>query len=195
MRIDSGTGESYSAKVDSENKLHTRTVSSTELQAEVRKGHAYNINTGEITLTNDTSTPVLYLKNNELNDLFVSGIIVGLNHSTGGSATDLCTVTVTRNPTGGTIVSNATAVDINSNRNYGSQNTLTADVYKGATGNTMTGDTDHIIAYNGDGGRLFLSIEEVLPKGSSIGIEVKAPSGNTSMACYAAIVCHLEEDF
>lgn len=193
MRIDDGTGSSYSAKVDIEHNLHTRAVTSTELQRAVRNGTGYNINTGEITLTNDTSTPVLYIKNNEVNDMFISLAVIGVGASTGGSG--LCTFKVTRNPTAGTIVSNATAVDINSNRNFGSNTALTADVYKGATGNTMTGDTDHLLAYGSTSARTAITLQEVLPKGSSLGVEVKAPTGNTSMTCYVALVVHLEEDF
>lgn len=194
MRIDSGTGNCQSAKVDNENKLHTRAVTETELTHSVIEGDGYNINTGIITLTNDTDTPILYLKNNELRPLHITAIIVGLNFSTGGSATDMGLITLVRNPTAGTIVSGATDADISANRHFGSTNTLTADAYKGATGDTMTDGTDYIYSYQNDGGRLFLGLDEHLPKGASIGVKLQAPSGNTSMACYVAVVCHLQEE-
>lgn len=153
------------------------------------EGDAYNINTGEITLTNDTETPVLYFKNNGERSFLVTALAIGLRDSTGGAG--MATPKVIRNPTGGTIVSGATNVDIVSNRNFGSNNTLTADIFKGATGNTVTGGTEHILIFQSDTSRLFASIDEVLPKGASLGINITPPTGNTSMTVYAAVIGHL----
>ena len=47
-----------------------------------------------------------------------------------------------RNPTAGTIVSGASAVAMNANRNFGSANTATAAIYSGKVGGTLTGGTD-----------------------------------------------------
>ncbi len=98
-----------------------------------------------------------------------------------------------RNPNAGTTISNANAVDINSNRNYGSSNTLTVDAYKGATGETMTGGNDHIIVQVGTSGRVVVTIDEVLQKGSSFGLKYTPQGSNTSQKVYAALVCHLED--
>lgn len=189
---DSGVGGQYNAGVTTDNQLKTFSVGrdvATQINLE---GDSYNINTGLITLTNATDTPVLYLKNNELRDLLITAIAVGMQDSTGGSG--LAQITVVRNPTEGTIVSDATNVDINSNRNYGSSNTLSDDVYKGATGSTMTNGTDHIIFLQGDSGRLFASVDEVLPKGTSIGVKITPPAGNTSLTLYVALICHLVKE-
>jgi hypothetical protein len=151
-------------------------------------GKAYNINTGELTLTSANESGVLYFKNNEDNEYIVTGIAVGLGPSTGGASTDIPMVKIIRNPTAGTVISDATDVDINSNRNYGSAETLTADVYKGGEGKTLTGGVDHILFYQTANGRLFATITEIIPKGSTLGISITPQASNTSMTCYAAII-------
>ena len=181
------------AKVTSDGLLQTYATTRGSFTQVNLDGDAYNINTGFITLTNAADTPVLYLKNNETRDFLVTAIAVGVKDSTGG--TDLVAITIVRNPTAGTIVSNASAVAINSNRNFGSNKALTADAYKGATGSTMTDGTDHILVVQPDSGRLFATVDEVLPKGTSIGIKIAPPANNTSMIVYAAIIGHLVEAF
>lgn len=192
ITIQDGTGSGKSAKVNSGQRLYTRGVDSSEGQQANFDGNAYNINTGLITLTNDTETPVMYVKNNEDHTLFIEAIAVGIQPSTGGG-TDACYIKVIRNPKTGTIISGATDVDINSNRNYASSNTLLVDAYKGATGNTMTDGDDHLLILQNDGGRAFATINEVIPKGTSIGIKITPPSGNTSMEVYAALICYLRD--
>ena len=85
-------------------------------------------------------------------------------------------------------------MDINSNRNYGSSKTLTVDAYKGATGNTMTGGNDHIIVAMGTSGRVAISIDEIIPKGSSFGLKYTPQGSNTSQKLYVAVICHLEDE-
>lgn len=186
-----GTGSGSLAKVNQNNRLYTTSITIDENLQATKSGNSYNINTGVITLTNTTDTPIMYLKNNETASLHIYAIAVGFGPSTGGSGVNK--ITVVRNPTAGTIVSGATDVDINSNRNYGSPNTLTVDAYKGATGLTMTDGDDHLLLFQGASGRLFATIDELLPVGSSIGVKITAPTGNTSMDVYAALICHLED--
>ena len=191
MNIDDGTGKGNLAKVDSSNRLHTDAVTKVEGVEANLNGDAYNINTGILSLTNATETPVLYLKNNESRSLSIDGIVIGLFGSTGGDASADVYSTIVRNPTTGTTISNANDVSINSNRNYGSSNTLASIAYKGATGETMTNGDDHIIVRVSPGSRSFLSINELLQKGNSIGIKIKPPVGNTAMSVYVAVICHL----
>ena len=192
MTIKDGTGAGYEGKVDSNSRVHTYSVTVPEAGQANIDGYAYNVNTGDITLTNATETPVLYIKNNEDKDLNIESMILYAGTSTGGTATLGVKWVIVRNPTAGTIVSGATAVDIESNRNYGSNNTVLLDSYKGATGSTMTGGDDHIIVRGATFARSVITINEIIPKGSSIGIKVAAPTSNTSMVVYAAAVCHLD---
>lgn len=190
--IKDGTGTGNLAKVNANSRLYTSSVSIDENLQATKNGNSYNINTGTITLTDDTQTPVLYVKNNEEQSLHISAIAVGLGPTTGGSG-GIPVITIIRNPTAGTIVSGATAVDMEGNRNYGSSNTLSVAAYKGATGNTMTDGEDHILMYQTTSGRLFASIDELLPTGSSIGVKITPQSSNTSMDVYAALICHIED--
>lgn len=181
------------AKVDNNHRLHTSSVTVPVERNANKKGDAFNVNSGVITLTDAVDTPVFYLKNNNVKSLLVTAIAVGVGISTGGTG-DNPTITVIRNPTAGTIVSGATDVDIKSNRNYGSANQLTnVTAYKGATGLTMTGGEDHILFFQGTG-RLFASIDEIIPQGTSIGIKFNPQTSNTSQDVYAALILHFLDD-
>ena len=193
MIINDGTGTGNQAQVDSTNRLRTRTVNATESEEAAKLSNAFNINTGIINLTSANESSLLYFKNNE-NDIFhVESLAIGLDRATGVTSGDQVKITIVRNPTAGTLVSNATAVDINQNRDFGSPATLTADVYKGAEGSTLTDGNDVIIIYASPSSRLFTGITLMLPKGTSIGVQIDPPAGNTSMDCYVALIGHLED--
>lgn len=181
------------AKVDANQRLHTQSVTATESDNANKNGNAYNINTGVITLTSADDTPIMYVKNNETKDLHITAIAVGVGPSTNGTGS-IPKITVIRNPTAGTTIDNKNAVDIKSNRNYGSSNTL-ANVlaYKGATGETMTDGANHLIFYQVSNGRLFATIDEVLPTGASLGIKFDPQPSNSSQDVYAALICHLDD--
>lgn len=189
-----GTGKGYLQKVDGNNRAATRSVNTPENEAATKIGDSYNINTGLIDLTSADETPIIYVKNNESVNLHIKAIVFAAWTSTGGSGTDgVPKLVIVRNPTTGTLIDNANAVDINSNRNFGSSKNLTVDAYKGATGETFTDGSDHIIVHLGTSGRTFIGIDEVLPKGASIGVKYTPQGSNTSQQVYAAIICHLED--
>lgn len=190
--IRDGTGKGYLAKVNANHRMYANAVTQTEIVQATKKGRSYNINTGTIELTNATQTPVLYLKNNESEAIHIDALAVGLGPTTGGSG-GIPSIVVVRNPTTGTIIDGATDVDMNSNRNYASSNTLDALAYKGATGNTMTDGDDHILLYQTTSSRLLASIDNMIPTGSSLGVKITPQAGNTSMNCYVALICHLED--
>jgi len=192
-QIRDGAGGRHLQRVDKNFRAHTFSITEPELVDANRQGDAYNINTGLITLTDAVDTPVIYLKNNELKEMVIEAVVFGIFDSTGGSSTADVYATFVRNPTTGTIISGATNVDINSNRNFGSANTLTADAYKGATGDTMTDGVDHILVRADTGTRSFVSINEVLPQGTSIGVKIKPPTSNTSVSVYVALVLYLAQ--
>ena len=192
--ITDGTGSGYGVKVDSKFRLNTLSTNIEQATQANNNGDAYNLNTGEITLTDAVDTPVLYVKNNEDTIMHITAIALGMNFDTGGSATEMARVTVVRNPTTGTIItSTPTAGDIESNSNFGSEKTKAIDFYKGATGDTMTDGTDHIILFQNPGNRLYAGLEILMPKGSSVGIKVAAPASSSSMDTYAAIICYWGE--
>tara|TARA_R110002074_G_scaffold144499_3_gene292215 strand:- start:15602 stop:16198 length:597 start_codon:yes stop_codon:yes gene_type:complete len=187
----SGNGQ----HVDEDNRAHVNAVTQGQDEDGLHHGKAYTINTGSITLTDAVDTPVLYIKNNEVDDLIISVGSVGLSASTGGTGNQQPIVTVVRGPRGGTIVDNATAVDIKANRNFGSA--LTGDniiAYKGVTGNTMLNGADMAIFWMDAGTVLNANVNILIPPGSSIGVNLKASGSNTSMNAYVSVICHLDTD-
>ena len=191
--IRDGRGKGALARVDGNNRLHIQSSTTTNSENANKDGVAYNINTGVITLTDDNETAILYLKNNSVDSIHIVAIAVGLAASTGGSGQPI--VKIQRNPATGDIITNANNVDVNSNRNYGSANTLSnVNVYKGATGETVTNSgTDHLIIFQNTSSRLFATIDEVIPRGASAALTITPPGSNTSMQCYAAFICHIDD--
>ena len=192
MFITDGTGRGYQGEVDSTNKFATRSVDQS-FEAEASKnGDSYNINTGILTLTSANKSAVIYLKNNESRDLIITNLFYLIGNSTGGSGDVL--ITVLRNPTTGTIIDNATDVEMNVNRNFGSPKTLASNAYKGAEGYTFTNGTKVIESiFNQSAQRAALGVGTIiLGKSNSIGIEMTPATGNTSLDVEFAIGCHLE---
>lgn len=192
-QIKDGSGSSFLAKVNKSNQLETSAVISDIALERNESGDAYNLNTGIITITDAVETPLIYFKNNETEDFIIEAVALGMFNSTGGSSTANVFATFIRNPTTGTIISNANNVDINSNRNYGSSKTLSVDAFKGATGNTLTNGSDHILVRISAGSRSLIGINEVIPKGSTFAVKIKPPTSNTSMDMYVAIIGYLHD--
>jgi hypothetical protein len=195
MIIENGVGDAKKALVDSNNQLHTFSITEDEQRAAAKQGNEYNINTGTIAFsTNSTTrTSVLYFKNDEDQDFVVTAVAVGLG-TRSATVSDAANVYIVRNPTSGTTITNANNVDMNSNTNFSSNKTLksTTLAYKGADGEGATsGGTDHALLYMTDG-RLFASLNIELPKGSSLAIEF---DGNTSgtFNMYAAMIGYVKD--
>jgi len=192
MRIDDGTGKGYEVKVTESNRLCTSSVTTSNIDAAACLGNRYNLNTGDITLTDANKTTTIYLKNNEDNDLVISSFIYNLGNSTSGTGDGL--VEILRNPTTGDIVTNANNVAINSNQHFGSSNTLSADVYLGATSEAAITDGSVSISTRlpSPAGRTLIVLGAlILPKGASLAIDYTPPASNTSQICQFAISCFL----
>jgi hypothetical protein len=195
-----GAGNDVGTHVDTNHQLHTNSISRTEGQDAVTKGNAYNINTGIIGLTSASDSAVLYFKNDESpvngeSTIFIEAIAVGVGVADAGATQDEKTViTIVRNPTAGTIVAGATAVDMNQNRNFGSSNTLgsTTLAYKGAEGNTLT-DGDDTIQLFQNGVRGYFPINLELPRGSSMGIKMNTNTSAGTTDVYAALILHRKD--
>ena len=186
---DSSTGAT--AKVSVNNRLQVHSITTSEASTAATEGDGYNINTGLITLTDAAESGVLYIQNNEDRDLQIEFLEMILAPSTGGAITDATRVRVYRNPTGGTLISGAVLVSNNQNRNFGTNRTLTADTYKGATGNTIIGGDVIMEVFVIPSEREFLSIDMTLTKGDSIAVSYEPNDSNTSMKCMAAAIVHI----
>ena len=189
--IKDGTGTGLTAKVSSEHRLFTDSVNRTKSENASTHGDAYNINTGDITLTTANESAVLYVVNNEDEDLIVSTVIFLIGNSTGGTG-DLV-ASIFSGPTAGTIVSDASDVEMKANKNFGSNKTLTADAFKGDEGKTLT---DGTVAFrsrlNGASKQYSIGTGDIiLPKGASIGIKITPQASNTNTTLQVALATYL----
>jgi hypothetical protein len=190
--IRDGTGNSYEAKVDSENRLYARAVTVANSEQAALDGRAFNINTGKISLTGADESAILYFKNDEDSDFIIDAIAIGVSN---GTTADIGELTFVIKPTGGDIISDASVVDMKGNRNAGSATTLksTTLVYKGKDGGTVTGGTDGALFFQGDNGRLFATFEFVVQKGSAVALKYDPNLSSGSVNVYAALIGHIRE--
>lgn len=188
--IEDGTGKGYSMKVGSDNRAQVRSVSEAEVIHNAESGLAYNFNTGLISITGDAT--LMYFKNNDDNQFIITAIALGFFD--GITHSDDPYITLIRNPDGGDLISDATAIDMNQNRNFGSALTADANVYKGKVGGTITGGNDIAILQATPGGRSFYTIDFILPKGSSLGIKLNANLSSGSANIYCALIGYFKDD-
>ena len=187
--IEDGKGAGKSAQVDDQNRLRVHSVTETESLHSSEEGQAFNINTGLISITGDAT--LLYIKNTEDRDLVIEAIATGsfdgITHS------DDPYLTLVRNPTGGDLISDATAVDMNQNRNFGSSKVLSVDAYKGKVGGTVTGGNDIAFLQASGGSRGFYTIEFILPKNTSIAVKLTANVSSGSANWYCAAIVYIKD--
>ena len=182
FEITDGGGKGYSAEVDSENRLRVFSIAEPEVYNASSLGNSYNFNTGVINLTSASKSAVFYIKNNGDSDLIITQLFYLIGNSTAGTGDVL--ITVLRNPTTGTIISNAVAMEMDGvNRNFGSSKSLTTDSYKGAEASTFT-NGDKIIESIIDQSPTRVTVEVgglVIPRGTSIGIDITPATSNSSL--------------
>jgi hypothetical protein len=189
MILKDGTGTGSTAHVNEAHMLRTFAVTENEQAHATEKGNSYNINTGTIALTGTSESALLYFKNGEspLNgnsDYVVVAIAVGMG-TRSGNVSDSAAITIIAGPDTGDIISDATAVDMKSNANFGSNNTLSSNslIYKGKDGGTISGGRDHALLYMTDG-RLFAPLSIELPVGASVGVKIDLnTSGGANVYC------------
>lgn len=196
----SGAGPDIGSHVDQNNQLHVFSVDKTVIQDAVSKGLAYNINTGTIGLTSTTASSVLYFKNDEDPINGESGIVidaVAVGIGDGGTNSEKSIITFVRNPTGGTTVDNANAVDMKQNRNFGSDNTLstTTLAYKGAEGETTSGGNNFAQFYQLAGTRGYYTVDVELPRGASFGVTIDTQTTSGTTDIYVALILHRKDGY
>jgi hypothetical protein len=174
---DGRTGDT--AKVDVNNRLHTNALSVDIILSETLNNNAYDISTnGLITLTTDTESALIYLKNNGDSDLVVTTVFLDSIASTGGVGAG--SLKWYMNPDGGTIVDDASEA-LTINRRIGSPNNISADRYKATgVGKTLTNGATINFPVNAGISTLF-GKPFVVPKGQRFGVSYTPPAGNSSM--------------
>jgi hypothetical protein len=181
------------AEVDNNNRVQAFSTSQTESTAKALDGEAFNINTGSITLTSANPSACLYLENTDTVDWVIRRVFYNIAASTGGNGDMLANVVA--NPTGGTMLSSGTAFEP-VNFNFGSAKSLTSTCLKGAEGLTLTGGIQEAVStlIPAAGTRILISFDSVILKpGSSLGLVVTPPSGNTSLKLQVGVNAHREE--
>ncbi len=189
--IKDGTGTGNQAKVDVTNRLLTRAITVTDAQNSADNGDAYNINTGKISISGAAASAIIYFKNNEDRNIHLESIAMGVSD---GTVADIGELVMVRNPTGGDIISDKTAVAMNANRNFASNKSLTADVFNGKDGGTLTGGDDFALFFQGDNGRLFADVDTTIPKGASVGFTYDPNLASGTVNVYIALIVHLEHE-
>lgn len=167
------------AKVDANNRLHTQSRTLDIALAETLEGHSYDVSTeGGISLTDDSLSALIYIKNTGDEDLIVETIFVDSISSTGGVGSGFMNWVL--NPTGGTLVDAATDCKV-INRRIGNPVNLSATAFKASTtGQTLTGG-DIIQFPSPAGAGIPFGKPFVIPKGQAFGVNYQPPTGNTSM--------------
>ena len=190
--IKDGTGAGHSAKVSSNNKLETITIS-TDIQqdASINK-QLFRISTPVVTLTSANNSTLLYVKNDDPNNnLIVPEITISVGNSTGNTG-DLVTSIGRANVTGGTIVSGATAASLIP-LNLAVTTAPAITTYSGVEGSTSTYTLDipsyaavpqESISFN----PFFITVTP----GNNFIISITPPAGNTSMTAQVTARCYLQ---
>jgi hypothetical protein len=179
--ITDGSGSGHKVEVDKNNRLHSQSVAASIQEQSATTGDTYNLNTKSVTLTSDSESALVYLKNNGENDLHVASVGFLVGNSTGGAG-DM-NIKVLRNPTAGSVVTNAVPMPILINKNFGSFNTLDSDAFLGGEGETLTDGEEAYNSLLAGSARTYVIATGTLaiPKGSSLGITVTPQVGNTNM--------------
>lgn len=184
-----GDGGVKRVLVTKKGRIYTYSITSPVIDQATEQGQAFNLNTGEISSVSTADTAVFYYKHLEDLPLFIDAAIIGVDSAAASAGSH--TVTMIRNPTAGTIVSGASAGDINVNRNFDSGNSLSNSIfYKGANGNTFTDGSDYLLGYVEEG-RSVASVSTILFKGNSVGFKISPNLSSGTMNVYCAIACHL----
>jgi hypothetical protein len=173
--IRDGKGRGYLAAVNSDNQIVTRSAVIEQRLLSTLDLNYYEVTTGQVTLTDAIETGIIYLKNDTTSSLsiIIDRVFYDIWSSTSGSGAD-GTLRYYKNPT---VTGGSDIVPVSTN--FGSVTTAAGTFKKSLT--TMTG-TAWWTAYITD--KMTIALEEgriVIPSGTSFGISVAAPTGNTSM--------------
>ncbi len=187
FQIQDGTGTNNKVKVSISNKLFTESIIRSEREEEALLGEAYIIGTGFVTLTSDAQSSVLYFKNNEDLDLILTKFIIGVRDSTNGGENHIRGVII-KNPTSMSSGSGNSLV-IN-NINFGSSNTINSDSEIGQEGASLNGGVTYFATVTPVEQLTSEDAATILPKGSSIGVNIIPPSGNTSLQVSVGLNLH-----
>ena len=177
--IKDGTGDGFSAQVDSKNRLHVASVGRTEDNAAISDGRFFIASSQVVTLTDDLVTPVLLIENLDTRDLVLDIMITTTGTSTNGVGNSyLSTWAFLDNSS--TIISNAVPASVG-NSNTLSVELFNGNVYLGQTGDTIVGATQFVTFIQQPGDKEEQGLRAILGKNGNTALAYQAPAGNTNM--------------
>ena len=172
-QIKDGRGRGFLAAVNKQGNQITRAVAVDQHTKSALDGNYFEATTGQVTLTTDAETGVVYLKNNELTTIVVDKVFIDIWASTGGDANGGI-IKYWKNPTvtGGTSITPV-------NTNFAHPDSATVDL-KSLT--TIALGTVWWIGYFEPKSSVVIDEGKfVIPPGYSFGLSLQAPAGNTNM--------------
>lgn len=172
-----GTGTGDKAKVR-DGKLFTKGVVEEIAQDALSDGRLYQIGSSLVNLTSSNESAVLFIKNNEDQDLEIVTFSYGGSGMSGG-AIDPNDMYTFRLYTG--VESISGGVDIPpTNNNLGSSKKLDVISQGGIEGSTLTGGTQSGTTLLPQGDSKRFPLYWILPKGASLCITCQPAAGNTN---------------
>jgi len=188
---DGATGDKV--RVDGSNRLQVFAIAEGVNAFSVKNGDAYNLATGLVAMTGTAESSVFYMANTGATDIVITSITFGVGVLS-ATITDDSVFTIIKNPTGGDIISNATALaGGNTNQNHGESKSLSINAFQGVDGGTITGGESYGPFYVSSSQRTSIPLTMRIPNGGSVGVKVDLnTSGGGNVYC--AINCHLHDD-
>jgi len=190
--IEDGLGTGLRAQVNAKNRIVVEAVTFDREDDAISAGVGYQLTSGQVTYTSGgTPACVFYMENEEDVDVVLDRVVFMVGTPSG--ATGDWFHRIIRNPTGGTIITNAVPGGI-SNSNHGSANLLNGgnSIYKGVETDTITGGTGVALPVQVTSNRILFPIGRRIPKNQSFAVEITPPPGIT--AALSVTVCHVFVD-
>lgn len=180
-QLEDGTGTGNRAKIQ-DNRVYVNALTLGNFENAVLNGNAYNVNTELLTITSNTEHALLYIKNNENTDIVLESWFIGTDLGTNG--VNLGIVRAYFEPTGGTIISGGSSVDV-INRKGGDSKLAKVTALSGGQGFTATGVGSPVLYQTQSvSSRVFGNIKLSLEAGKSIVITY-VPNGAETIGIYA----------
>lgn len=178
MIITDGRGKGFAAGVDNENRLEVHAATLTEERLSGFDGQAFAFSSGLVAFTAATDSAILFLKNTSERTMVIDRARVMLGTVTGGTGDWI--LRFLRNPTVGTIVTNAVEAGV-TNVSHGSSILPSGMFLRGVQGDTLTDGTGAPFPLKSSGdGQLIFALDRVLPTGATIGVRLQPPTGTTA---------------
>ena len=177
MRIEDGTGKGYELGIDSTNRALTRATTESQQLEGAKLGKSYQIGSGHATLTSANDSALIYIKNNEDDDLVINALSLSSGAMTGATPTNYL-VTIYANSTGLSTSTPGGGV----NNNFGSNRSLATSITIGAEAATVTGGNIVGQFYVQSNSFFTKSAAWVFPKGATLAVSIQPATGNTSFS-------------